>query len=273
MTSLQVFAFVTIMPVVFMGIYINNKDRDKEPYGLRKKLFIYGVLSIIPILILEILLGIFLDLDDNTNYLRLFINIFVSVGLIEEGAKWVIVNKAMFYDKEFNHPYDAIIYTVFMSLGFAAVENVLYVAGNGLLTGILRGVTAIPVHTCNGIIMGYFIGKSKTYEYQGDINNAKKNMLYSLLIPVITHTTYDFVIGMANDYSLPLLICSVVALVITGVTLVAKVSKINNNFDGTHENESMMYSLNPNSSLFNYALLRVLVLSVVLIIVSGFFLI
>ncbi len=269
MQKIQVILFISIMPIILMGMYINDKDLDKEPRKLIARIFIYGILSIVPILVLETLANKYVSTENFTNYVSLFINAFVSIGLIEEGAKWVIVNKAVYYDKEFNHPYDAIIYCVFASLGFALIENLIYVFATGALLGVLRAVTAIPAHTCNGVIMGYFLGKAKKEEYNSNEKMSKKYMFYSLLLPIITHTLYDFVILMQNKYTLVSFIIFTCFLIIIGFVIVEKVSKEILNFDGTLYNSMMSKVISPNSLTFNYALIRVFLISVGLIVTSG----
>ena len=273
MQNIQVLIFVSVMPVILMGMYINSRDLDKEPRSLLRKIFVFGILSIIPILVLETATGFFISTDKFSNYISLFINAFVSIGLIEEGAKWVIVNKSIYYDKEFNHPYDAIIYCVFASLGFAVIENIIYVFASGALLGVLRAVTAIPAHTCNGVIMGYFLGKAKKEEYNLNSNKTKKYMFYSLIVPIITHTVYDFVILMQNDYTLVSFIIFTCLLIIVSFIIVEKVSQEILNFDGTLYNSELSKLIEPNSYAFNYALVSVFVISVCLIITSGLILI
>src|SRR5690606_32179849 len=73
--------------------------------------------------------------------------------------------------KEFDEPYDGIIYGAFISLGFAAIENILYVVEVGVSVALLRMFTAVPAHASFGIIMGYYFGmawqhKNKAFSYK-----------------------------------------------------------------------------------------------------------
>ena len=271
MNNLRVLLIISCVPDIVMGAYINKKDKDKEPSYLLKKLFWYGVLSIFPILALELFARNFISVDKNLNPFILFINIFISVALIEEGAKWVIINKTIYYDKNFNHVYDAIIYSVFVSLGFALVENVMYVLGSNAITGILRGVTAIPCHTCDGIIMGYFMGKAKSEEYKNNYSLSKKYMFYSLLCPIMLHTFYDFSIFLQNNYSLILLPIITIFIFIISYILIKKVSQVEFNFDGKQYMESLTYQVNSNGICFKYAMKMMLAVSISLIMISSFF--
>ncbi len=264
---------ISCLPVILIASYINSKDKDKEPRELLKKLFLYGIFSIVPIIVLELLAKHFISVDKNLNPFILFINVFISIALIEEGAKWVLINKAIYYDNDFNHPYDAIIYSVFASLGFALVENMLYVFGSGIATGILRGITAVPCHTCDGIIMGFYLGKAKSEEFKNNHKLAKRYMFFSLLFPILMHTCYDFSILLQNNYSLILLPLCTIFIFIFGYVLIKKVSSIDYNFDGNHYSNGLTYQINSNGASFKSALLKMFIVCIILILTSSLFLI
>ena len=63
--------------------------------------------------------------------------------------------------KEFDEPFDGIVYAVMVGMGFATVENISYVSQYGLMTGIMRLFMAVPAHASFAIIMGYFMGKAR----------------------------------------------------------------------------------------------------------------
>jgi RsiW-degrading membrane proteinase PrsW (M82 family) len=67
----------------------------------------------------------------------------------------------LYNNKNFNEPFDGIVYAVIVSMGFATIENIIYVFQYGFATGILRLFTAVPAHAAFGILMGYFLGKAK----------------------------------------------------------------------------------------------------------------
>jgi RsiW-degrading membrane proteinase PrsW (M82 family) len=74
-----------------------------------------------------------------------------------------------------------------VSMGFATLENLLYVYEYGFQTALLRMVTAVPAHGVFGILMGYFLGKAKF--------TLSKELWFSflaLLTPTLFHGTYDY---------------------------------------------------------------------------------
>lgn len=184
--------FVAVLPIILIGLYIYKKDRIKEPLKLLFKLFIIGILSCFPSIGMGILLGLLFPQVSNMNVIQLFIYIFVTIALVEEFYKWLFLYKFSYFHKEFTSSYDMIVYSVFVALGFAFFENILYVLEYGMKAALVRFVSAVPGHACNGILMGMFLGLAKLKEYNGEFNLAKKYKLLSLIVPIIVHGIYDF---------------------------------------------------------------------------------
>lgn len=224
--------FLAVVPVFLLLLYVYKKDVNKEPRKLLIKIFIGGGIIFIPIVILEVIFAFFFDIYDNSNYIILFFTTFFGIGLIEEFFKWLVVYKIAFNNKEFDEVYDAIVYAVFSSLGFAFVENILYILSSamgmsgisGLGTAILRAFTAIPIHTCDGIVMGYYLGLAKKNIIR---NKPDDYLFFSLLIPVILHTIYDFLLLAGTKLSLYIWFVGCIGFIIGCAMLVRKVAKRN----------------------------------------------
>ena len=233
---MEALILIAIIPVVLLGFYIYKKDLDKEPSSLIRKAFCFGMLSVIPIVILELIVGGIISTENKSNLIGLFIATLIGVGRIEELFKWLVVYKKSYNHQEFNHAYDAIVYAVFASLGFAFVENLFYVLSNDITVGLVRALLTVPSHACDGIIMGYFLGKAKGAEINQDQICSNKYMLYSLLVPVLAHTIYDYLIFAENTICYILFAIFIIVLYIYAFKIVKKVSKVNYNFDGTPVN-------------------------------------
>ena len=77
--------------------------------------------------------------------------------------------------------YDIVVYAVFVALGFAAFENILYVFDlQSIQVGIFRGLLAIPGHVCDGIAMGYYLSLAKYHEQKGNKQEEKRNKIKSI---------------------------------------------------------------------------------------------
>ena len=187
--------FLAVLPTVLIITYILWFDRfNREPLSLLIKLFIIGCLSVIPAILLENLLP---STDRIYTVVGILIYSVLGIGLIEEGVKFVSTKVVAYQDKAFDEIYDGIIYCVMVSLGFATVENILYVSAYGTSTALLRAVTAVPAHTIFAVTMGYYLGLSKAYP-----NKRALYQVLALVFPIILHGLYDFIIFMAFDWGM-----------------------------------------------------------------------
>jgi len=221
--------FIAILPVYAIGYYIYKKDNEKEPQKLLRKLFLFGVLSCIPAAIIEVILGPLFGSKEGRNLIAWFIYVALDIALIEEMFKWLIVYIVSYKNKDFDQIYDAIVYAVFVSLGFACFENILYVFDSGFTIGLFRAVTSIPGHAVNAIIMGDFIGLAKLADIKGDIKLRNKNLLFSIIFPTLTHTIYDFCLVTENYFLFGCFLLFMVFLYIFGINKVKAISSKSQN--------------------------------------------
>ena len=150
-----------VIPAVFLMLKAYRSDRlEPESPRLLWQLVKAGVFSSLIALVLErvgsLLLGLFTP-ENGTLYNVLLY--FVVVACSEEGAKYFMLKRNTWNNREFDCQYDGVVYAVFVSLGFALWENISYVLQYGFSTAIVRAVTAIPGHACFGVFMGVFYGR------------------------------------------------------------------------------------------------------------------
>ncbi len=177
-----------LAPVAAVIIYVYVKDKyEKESKRMLALAFALGaVISIIITTVLYVFFDLFLPLPDNFSIWQQFVKAFFVVALSEEFSKYIMVRAFLQPRKSFNEPFDGIIYAVMVSMGFAAVENIMYVIQGGMDVALLRAFTAIPAHASFGILMGYYMGKAKFS------NNRIKWNLIGLALAVLFHGAYDF---------------------------------------------------------------------------------
>lgn len=178
----------TATPIIIVIIYIYIKDKyEKESKRVLLYSFLLGaVLSIVITTLLYVFFDLFLPLPDDHSVWQQFVKAFFVVALVEEFSKYIMVRYYAQPKKDFNEPFDGIIYAVMVSMGFAAVENLFYVLEGGMQVAVLRAVTAIPAHACFAVLMGYYMGKAKFS------NNRVKYNLIGLGLAVLFHGAYDF---------------------------------------------------------------------------------
>jgi protease PrsW len=170
---------------IILFIYLKDKH-EREPLSLLVISFLYGGLSTVITLLISLPVN-FLILTREDDLLHQFFNAFFKVALVEEFSKFIFVRFILYNNKNFNEPFDGIVYAVMVSMGFATVENIIYVFQYGYATGVLRMFTAVPAHAAFGILMGYFIGKSKF--------THRKEFYYgmvALLTATLFHGLYDY---------------------------------------------------------------------------------
>ena len=117
--------------------------------------------------------------------------------------RWVAYPK-----KDFNEPFDGIVYSVMISMGFATTENILYVMKGGLEVALLRMITSVPAHASFAVLMGYFVGLSK---FRG---NQRLLRLYGLASATGFHGAYNFCL-MQQSYPL-ITVGALVSLAVSG---------------------------------------------------------
>ena len=234
MSYVQFLLLLSVLPSIILGKYIYDNDRiSKEPNNLLAKLVLYGIFSTILTLILSSLLEYLPFIpksSSNLSTIGLIVYCFFKVGFIEEFSKWIFVRLATWNNKEFDHIYDAIVYCVFVSLGFATLENILYVVSGGIIVALLRAVLSVPGHVFFGVFMGYYYGIGK----QGSINrNTKietKNLTLSLIVPTLLHGFFDFCLLASNFYLIIIYFIFVIFLYYKAFKKVKQLAGINQNF-------------------------------------------
>jgi len=155
MHALSLFA-LALAPGAAIMIYIYLRDKhEREPLGLLAISFLYGGLSTILTLFISWPVNAWI-LTKEDDVAHQFFNAFFKVALVEEFSKFFFVRFILFNNKNFNEPFDGIVYAVMVGMGFATFENVLYVYQYGLATGVLRMFTAVPAHATFAIIMGFW---------------------------------------------------------------------------------------------------------------------
>lgn len=220
---MQILFGIAVLPAAFLMFYVYSKDKhEKEPIGLLVGCFMLGVLSVIPAAIAEyVIIG-----DDMADGLvSLLIQCILVIGLAEELFKFIFLFLSTWWSKHYNFTFDGIVYAVFVSLGFATLENLMYVFQYGVGTGIIRALTSVPGHTCFAVLMGYFYSKMRLAAKYKNIGGCLLNCALALAIPVLVHGLYDTIAMSGTLLSLFLFFIFVILMYVLGFLLVRKASK------------------------------------------------
>jgi len=175
-----------IIPGIALLAYFYLKDRyDAEPISMVLKMFMTGALIVLPIMIVQRSLVLWWGETP-------FVYAFVISAAVEEFFKWFVLYHIIYNHTEFDEPYDGIVYAVAVSLGFATLENVLYAFLQPATFGtlFLRALLPVSGHALFGVYMGYSLGKAKFSVGK----NVRRHLWLSLLIPIVWHGIYDFLL-------------------------------------------------------------------------------
>ena len=185
---------LAVLPAAFLMRYIYRQDQiEKEPRDLLIRVTIRGVLAAFVSMLLESLGQFVLGLTqiDPNSPLYTILLAFLVVAAVEEGSKYFLMHLRVWNHPAFNYRFDAIVYSVFASLGFAAMENIMYVFGFGLRVVLARALLSIPAHMSFAVVFGVFYGRARQFENRVQHGAALANHLFGFLFAVFFHGFYD----------------------------------------------------------------------------------
>ena len=190
--NLGVSFLLAATPALLLLRYYYRQDRERpEPKGLVVRIFLLGIAATFVAIPLELLMSVFQGLFADFPLLTALFKAFVVAALVEEYLKLTIVRVFAYRNRNFDEIMDGVVYTVVASLGFACMENILYVMGGTIGTALIRAVTAIPLHATASGLMGYYIGRAKFAESP---RTERALINRGLRIGIFVHGTYDFLL-------------------------------------------------------------------------------
>ncbi len=189
--SIRILLFAAMFPVLMVLAWIYRQDKvEKEPGHMLLKLFLLGVVCAIPAMFLEMLMNIPLSTIARPT-LWAFADTFAGVALVEEVCKFVFLLIGSWRSRDFNYRFDGIVYAVFVSLGFAALENILYVFQMGLGVAVSRALLSIPGHAVFAVFMGTFYASARSRANRKE-GGCALMLVLGLVTAVLFHGFYDF---------------------------------------------------------------------------------
>lgn len=202
-----------LAPTIIILFYIYIRDKyEKEPINLLLTGVLFGVIITVPIVNTENFITGFMP---NVGIvMEAFFISFLVASLVEEGFKYIVLYFLTWKNTNFNEKFDGIVYSVFISLGFAGVENILYVINpdlGGIKTAISRAIFSVPGHAFFGVSMGFYFSLSKF-----EPAKRKKYIMLAYIVPFLLHGIYDFILLSSIPYAMPIFIVFVIYMWITG---------------------------------------------------------
>lgn len=173
---------VAIAPSLALFSYFYLRDQfSNEPSKLLLQCFVYGAVLTFPILFIQFVF------DAEGVFGHLFTQNVLFSSIVEEFFKWLVLIIAVYRHIDFEDPYDGILYGASVSLGFATVENILYLLEFGLHTAFLRAFLPVSSHALFGVVMGYYLGRAKFTPG----SEGRKYLGWAFASALILHIAYN----------------------------------------------------------------------------------
>lgn len=192
-----------LTPVAVLLFYIFRKDKvQPEPTKWLLKAFGFGVLSVFFLFVFSVpatlLLGMEIDASTYTSVSKAFADAFALAAIPEELAKFIMLWLLLRKNPHFDEKFDGIVYAVCIGMGFAGIENVMYLAGgiedgSWIGIGISRALFSIPGHFFFAVLMGYYYSL-----YHFGIDRSPKAKAMILVAPILAHGLFDGILFCMN---------------------------------------------------------------------------
>lgn len=180
-----------IVPGILLLYYVYSKDFNPEPKRMIYKGFFYGCLSVfVSTLISGPLMKLGFFVSQPSSFAEALQTSFFGAAIPEESAKLLMLWLLLRHSPEFDERYDGMVYAAAVGLGFACLENLMYVVSAGagwFQVSVTRAIFAVPGHFAFAIVMGYYF--SRNHFDSRKITEFDRIKVW--LFPVLLHGIYD----------------------------------------------------------------------------------
>lgn len=193
------FVLLSVVPAFAFAAYIWYADVTmSEPLPLLVGTFLLGVLfAMFAAVFNSALQPVFTGVP----LFGAMLYFYLIVGPVEETVKWLAVRLFAYRSDKFDAVIDGAVYGAMAGLGFATIENAIYIS-QGVLSStgadpiLNAGQTAVfrlfagPGHVIYSAFAGYYLGLAKFNR-----ENAGPIAVKGLLIAAFIHATYNTLVG------------------------------------------------------------------------------
>jgi len=226
-----------VLPSLTWLFYYLRKDLHPEPKRMILKIFLWGALITLPVLFVQIGLTSLLNRIDMGPMAKDLVYWFLIIAFSEEFFKYLVVRIKVINSPYLDEPIDIMLYIVVVALGFAALENILYlfapagqmsfnqIIDRTLIVSFIRFIGATFLHTLCSAVIGYSLAISFC-----EVKTKNISLVAGILMATALHGLYDFSIITLNGYirfAIPIVIILTLAfLVFSGFEKLKKMKSI-----------------------------------------------
>lgn len=177
-----------VAPIVAVLWYFAARDRFRLGGELLLLAVSLGATVAIPVAGVALAIDLLVDRIDSL-YAHALASAFLLAAIPEELAKLAVLLFFVLRHQDVSRPVDAFLLAVFVALGFAGIENIMYVLDSPDWGGVAlaRAATAVPSHAADGAAMGYFAARMAT-----EHGRRISNLTMMAIGPILLHGLYDF---------------------------------------------------------------------------------
>lgn len=203
----SVIGAAAVVPALLLLWLIVAADQRPEPPGIVLTAFLLGAASIFLLRYLRMPLAPLIGVSDGS-WIGLLRRALFSIAVPEETAKILMIGLVSLRRRAFEDPMDTVVYGAAVGLGFAAYENLGYLARHAddwHTLAFVRSVLTVPFHAALGVIAGAYL----TLARFGSALGAQRHGLLGRggliaaiwLVPVALHAAFDLpLLALRNHY-------------------------------------------------------------------------
>ncbi|MBI3442876.1 MAG: PrsW family intramembrane metalloprotease [Candidatus Sungbacteria bacterium] len=222
-TTNAIYLGLTFIPPVLWLLFYLREDAHPEPKRFLLLTFLGGMGAALLAVVVEVFVlgnqaGV---LSLQTETVTHMLVVFGAIGLIEEYVKYLPVKFLMLRRPDFDEPIDAMIYMMTAALGFAAMENGLFLlpvfhqnAAAGFEIATNRFLGANLLHALSSAIVGFFLARAWFHPRRAHF------IAIGVVLAALLHTGFNYLIleqdafGQATFYLVLLLLCMTIMVLV-----------------------------------------------------------
>lgn len=242
-----------IIPALFwLWFWLREDQKRPEPRGLIALTFLGGFIAVLLTLFVENSIDTSVYISNAIKNLGIVVEkiikffeknyildyvlfkssiIIILWSAIEEIFKYLASYFTSLRKHDMDEPIDAMVYLITTALGFAALENVLFlISETGVLEGIIAGnmrfMGATVLHTLTSGIIGLFIGLS----FYKSALTKKIYLLIGLVLSIVLHSIFNLLIINSSNENIFLVFGLVWFAIVVLILLFEKVKRLKRQF-------------------------------------------